>query len=114
MLERATPSDLWYARCPLGLLAAAVGAAALVTGYWSQFATGAAVPTIGSPAIFLPFLGVTILLAVLSRVRRERPAGPLIVGVAMAVAAPIVGWVVLVAAVAAVAVAVLLVIAKFH
>jgi hypothetical protein len=114
MLERATAFGPWYVRCWAGILAALIGGAAIIVGYWTQFGSGQPVPTVGSPAIFLPLFGGALVAAIVSFARREKPVGLAIAGLAMGLAAPVVGWLVLVAAVAAVAVAVLLVIAKFH
>jgi hypothetical protein len=114
MLERATGVGPWYVRLGAGVVALLVGAGALITGYWSQFAAGRPIPTVGEVSIFLPFFVMTLVAATIAFVRREKLPGLAIGGLAMAVAAPIVGWVVLTAAVAAVAVAVLLILAKFH
>lgn len=114
MLERAARFGPWYSRAAAGAIAFALGGVALIAGYWSQFATGRPVPSVGEPAVFVPIFGVTLLVFVVALVRRERPLGLPIAGLAMAIAAPLVGWVVLVAAIAAVALAVALVIAKFY
>jgi hypothetical protein len=114
MLQRASGHGPWYARSAAGIVAALVGGAALIAGYWTQFAGGQPVPTVGNPAIFLPLLGAAVVAAAVSFVRRERPIALPVAGLAMGLAAPVVGWVILVAAVAAGTALVLLVIAKFH
>jgi hypothetical protein len=114
MLERAAAFGPWYERSAAGIASLLAGGAALLVGYLAQFGTGAPVPTIGNLSILLPLLGVAGIAAALSIVRREKPVALAVAGLAMGVAAPVVGWVILVAAVAAAALLVLLVIAKFH
>jgi hypothetical protein len=114
MLERAASFGPWYVRSAAGIACAVVGGAGLIEAYLAQFGTGQSVPTIGNLAILMPILGVAVVLAVISFLRRERPVALPVAGLAMALAAPVVGWIVLVAAVAAAALVVLGVIAKFH
>ena len=114
MLERAASFGPWYVRSGAGIACAVVGGGGLIEAYVVQFGTGQPVPTVGNLAILLPILGVTVVLAVISFLRRERPVVLPVAGLAMALAAPVVGWIVLVAAVAAAALVVLGVIAKFH
>ncbi len=114
MLERAADHGPWYVRSAAGIASAVVGGAALLVGYLAQFGTGAPVPTIGNLAILLPLFGAALIAAVVSFVRREKPIALAVAGLAMGLAAPVVGWVILVAAVAAAALLVLVVIAKFN
>jgi hypothetical protein len=114
MLERATGVGPWYASSGASIVAVVLGGSALIAGYWSQFGTGRPIPTVGELSVFLPLFAATLAAAVIGFVRREQLQALAIGGVAMALAAPIVGWVVLTAAVAAVALVVLLIVAKFH
>jgi hypothetical protein len=97
-----------------GAVAAIVlGSAALIAGFWTQFRGERAITDPSDLRIVLPFAVAALAAGVVSLVRRERARPLAIAGMAMAAAAPLLGWVVLVAAVAVVAVVVALVVAKF-
>jgi hypothetical protein len=95
------------------LVSIVVGAAALIAGFWTQFRGERAITDPSDLRIVLPLAGVALAAGVVSLIRRERDRALAIGGIAMAAAAPLLGWVVLVSVVAVVAVVVMLVVAKF-
>jgi hypothetical protein len=111
MLERATPPAA-PKRPWVGICALLVGGIALLTGAWGQF-RGQPIPTVGDLYVLLPLLAGTITLGGIAFIRRETPTLP-VAAIAMAAPAPLLGWVILVAAVASAAGIVLAVLAKFH
>lgn len=97
-----------------GILAVLFGAAALLAGFWTQFGTQRQLTEASDLRIVLPFAALTLIAAVVSFIRRERLRELAVGGLAMALAAPLLGWVVLVGAVAGGAIIVMLVVAKLH
>ncbi len=97
-----------------GVLAMVFGAAALVTGFWTQFGAERQLTETGDLRFVLPLGAAALVAGIVALVRRERLSGLAIGGMAMALAAPVLGWVVLVAIVAAAALAVMLVVAKLN
>jgi hypothetical protein len=97
-----------------GTLAMVLGGAALIAGFWTHFGTGRAMTDVADLRIVLPFSVAAVLAATIAFVRRERLPGLAIGGLAMAAAAPILGWVVLVGVVAACAIVVMIIAAKFQ
>jgi hypothetical protein len=95
------------------LVSIVVGAAALIAGFWTQFRGERAITDPSDLRIVLPLAGVALAAAIVSFVRRERARPLAIAGLAMAACAPLLGWVVLVGTVAAVAIVVMVVVAKF-
>lgn len=115
-LERQTPPPPkpWALRNLSGVAAMIFGLAALLAGFWTQFRRGHEITEPSELRVVLPLGAVALVAAVVALVRREPTPALAVGGLAMALAAPLLGWVVLVAAVAAAAMLALLVIAKFH
>ena len=106
-----TPTP-WYVRNAAGLVALVLGAAALFAGFWTQFDGAREITDATDLRVVLPLAAAALAAAVVSLVRRERPVGLAVGAVGMAAAAPLVGWVVLVAAVAAATLVVAVIIAQ--
>jgi hypothetical protein len=113
-LLRATSSGPWVTRHVGGTLAMIFGTAALIAGFWTVFAVGREITEVADLRVVLPLSGVAIVSGVVALLRRERLPGLAIGGIALATAAPVLGWVVLVAIVAVAALAVMLLAAKFQ
>jgi hypothetical protein len=113
-LTRATSYGPMVARHAGGILAMVFGFAALLAGFWTQFGTERAITEVPDLRIVLPLAGAALVAGVVAFIRKERQQSLAIGGLAMAAAAPILGWVVLVAVVAATAVLVMLIVAKFQ
>lgn len=96
------------------IVAIVLGAAALIAGFWTQFAGARAITEPSDLRIVLPFAGLALIAGVVSLVRRERHRPLAIAGMGMAAAAPLLGWVVLVGAVVLGAAIVMIIVAKFH
>lgn len=117
MLERyaATPVGPWYVRHAAGLACVVVGAISLLVAFWVHFGGGSHdITEVTDLRVSMPLLVLAILAGGASFARRERNHWLPIVGMALALAAPLIGWLILVAIVAIIAIVVMLVIAKFH
>src|SRR5262245_64325701 len=104
MLEPATSYAPWYSRYAASVVALVVGGAALLSAFWTQFCAGHDITRPSDLRIVLPLGGTAIASAIVALVRREPERGLAVGAIAMAAAAPLLGWAVLVATVAAVAV----------
>lgn len=113
-LEPPTTSKPWVVRHAFGAVATVFGVAALLAGFWTQFQGGREITAPSELRVVLPLGSVAIVAAIVSLVRREQRRELAVMGIAMALAAPLLGWVVLVAAVCAAAGIALLIIAKFQ
>jgi hypothetical protein len=116
VLERFAATNLgpWYVRHAAGLASLVFGAVSLVIAFWIQFGTPHDITTPTDLRVTLPLLAAAILAGVTSFVRREKLRPLAVSGIAMAAAAPLLGWVVVVAAVALVAALALAILAKLH
>ena len=116
MLERSAGTE----RAP-GFLASAativslaVGTAALIAAYWLQFHDGRDITRVPDVRVMLPLFAVAAVAGIVALVRREpRPALP-ILGIALAGAGVVLGWFLLVLAVAAATSIVLLIVLKLN
>jgi len=114
-LEPATrPPKAWYVRLAVALVGMAFGCAALLAGFWTQFADTRKITDPSDLRIVLPLAGVALVAAVISLARGERPRGYAVAALGMAVASPLLGWVVLVGAVVVATLIVGVVIAKLN
>lgn len=116
VLERSAGTgsrSVWLARLG-GVLSLVFGAAALIAGLWTQFGTAREITELADLRVVLPLGSLALVAGIVSLVRRERPVALAVGGMAMGLAAPVLGWVVLVSVVAAAALLVILVIAKFQ
>jgi hypothetical protein len=104
----------WYVRHAAGIIAIVVGFVGLVAAYWLQFGPDHAITQVPDLRVTIPFLVVTVASGTVALVRGERMRGLPIAGMAMATAATVLGWFILVAAVAAVAVIAILIAAKLN
>jgi hypothetical protein len=112
-LEPATSTPKpWYLRLAAALLALTFATAALVAGFWTQFADERRITDPSDLRIVLPLAGLALIAAIVSLARGERPRGFAIGALGMAAAAPLLGWVVLVGAVVAVTLVVGVILAK--
>jgi hypothetical protein len=114
MLERATSYGPWYARYAGSILAIVFGGCALLAGFWTQFGAGRDITAPSDLRIVLPLGTAAIIAGIVALVRRERQRALGVAGMVMAAAAPMLGWVVLIATIAALGVIVVLIVAKFH
>ena len=113
MLQRSTAvTQPWYLRHGYGIGAAALGTIAILVAFWMQFGGERAITKVPDLRATIPLLVVTIGLAVVSFLRRERIRALPVAGVALATSACVLGWLIIVAAVAAAAVVAILIIAK--
>lgn len=120
MLERSagtpsSPRPPWYARHACGAGALAVGLVALTAAFMMQFGGDREIDEIPDLRVTAPLLLCALGLAIAAWVRRESAAARNmgVVGVGMAGAALALGWVVVAALVAAAALLVIALIAKF-
>jgi hypothetical protein len=90
-----------------------LGSATLLAGFWTQFRGERAITDPSELRVVLPLLAAAGVAGLISFLRRERDRVLAVAGLAMAAAAPLLGWVVLVGLVAAGAALVMLVVAKF-
>jgi hypothetical protein len=114
VLEAPSRVKPWYVADAFGLVAIVFGVAALLAGFWTQFGEAREITQPSDLRVVLPLGGVALVAAVIALVRRERHLQLPVVSLAMALSAPLLGWVVLVAGVAAAAAVTMLIIAKFH
>lgn len=114
MLQRSAGSGRppWIVRHACGLGAVAVGFAALIAAFVMQFGGGREITTVPNPWITVPLFLATAGVAAGAFVRREPLKALPIAGAAMAASALVLGWLVLVAAVALVAAIAILIISK--
>jgi hypothetical protein len=114
-LEPATaPPRPWYARLPAALVGLAFATAALLAGFWTQFAGERRITDPSDLRIVLPLAGLALVAAIVSLARGERPRGFAIGALGMAAAAPLLGWVVLVGAVVVATLVVGVILAKLN
>jgi len=113
-LEPPTTTKPWIVSNVAGVVAMIFGFAALLAGFWTQFQGGREITQPSELRVVLPLGSVALVAGVIALARREPHHALAVGGIAMALAAPLLGWVVLVAAVAAAALLALLIIAKFH
>ena len=102
-LARQTPAPApaeWLRRHAAGLGCCALGIAALAAGCWMQFGGERALTDTPDVRITVPLLVVTLAAGVASLARREGALVLPVIGVALAAAALVLGYVVLVVAVA--------------
>jgi hypothetical protein len=102
----------WYRRHAFGIAAASLGGIAILIAFWIQFGGEREITRVPDLRVTIPFLLVTAGLAVTAFVRRERLRALPIAGLALATSACVLGWLIIVAAVAAAAVIAILIIAK--
>jgi hypothetical protein len=95
-----------------GIGAASIGGIAILVAFFLQFGSERAITKVPDLRITIPMLVVAVALGVMSFVKRERLRALPIAGVALAVSACVLGWLIIVAAVAAAAVIAILIIAK--
>ena len=99
-LEPATtPPRAWYVRLAAALVALVFATAALLAGFWTQFADARKITDPSDLRIVLPLAGIALVAAIVSLARGERPRGFALGALGVAAAAPLLGWVVLVGAV---------------
>jgi hypothetical protein len=108
-----TPSP-WYLRLAGATVALVFATAALIAGFWTQFGGAREITQPTDLRIVLPLASAALIAAIVSLARGERPRGLAIGALGMAAAAPLLGWVVLVGAVAAATLVVAVIIAKFQ
>jgi hypothetical protein len=102
----------WYRRYAFSTAALVLGVIALLVAFYLQFGRGKAITDVPDLRVTLPLLAVTIAVGVAALIRRERLWALPVAGMACAVGGVVVGWLVLVGAVAAVAVLAIVIIAK--
>ncbi|HKA86500.1 MAG TPA: hypothetical protein VKE22_02505 [Haliangiales bacterium] len=116
MLERsaAVARRPWYRAHAAGIVSLAVGFAALIVGYWLQFHDRHEITELPDLRVMLPLFAVAAAAGITALVRREpRPVLP-ILGIGLATAAIVLGWFLLVLAVAAATSVILLLVLKLN
>jgi hypothetical protein len=106
-LERAAgsgPPREWWRRYPFSVATLAVGAIAALVGVWLQFHGRLAITDVPDPRVMAPLFGLALGLGVTSFVRREPQRLVAVCGVLLAGTAMVMGWFVVLSAVALVAV----------
>jgi CHASE2 domain-containing sensor protein len=106
-LRRVAGSSLprrWWQRTPFSVASAGWGGLAIVCGLVLQFRGGHSLTDLPDPRVMLPLLAVGLLLGAIAFVRREPERLLALCGVALSTTAVVMGWFVLVSAVALVAV----------
>lgn len=116
MLQRATPGPdprPFHKRHAANLVAVAAGSLSLVAAFLMQFTGHRAVTDLPNPWVTVPLLIVAALAVAFAFLRREPHRAPAVLGLGMAAVAVALGWVVVASAVAAGALIICLIIAKF-
>jgi hypothetical protein len=102
----------WYRRYGLSVVALTLGVIALLVAFYLQFGRGKAITDVPDLRVTLPLLVVTVAAGVAALLRHERLWALPVAGMACAVGGVVVGWLVLVGAVAAATILVIVIIAK--
>jgi hypothetical protein len=101
--ETAPPRRAWLRAHAIGLASFLVGVVAIAVAAWMQFGGSLSVTEVPDARFTVPAMVVAVALGVASLVRREGALPLPIAGIGLGAAALAPGWVIVVAAVAAVA-----------
>ena len=103
----------WARAHPAGLIAFAIGLAALAITAAVHLGSGDEFTKIPDSRLTIPLLVMTVIAGVTTFVRREGAYALPIAGIALAVAATILGWALIIGTVAAVAALIILILSEF-